>query len=219
MIQNPWQLLPKSGNNLILLEDQQKVTDYNNSVDDLHKFHLEFVPEPFIGNVNAPVIALNANPGYDPSEVKIHNIPTVRKIMLDNLIHTYPGFYYLSKELDLSTGAVWWRKKLRRLIEDTSMGSVSKNLLVVESMAYHSKSFKFVNLPSQQYSCQLVKMAIERKALIIIMRSKNVWFDLIPALRAYKNLIVMNNPQSTYFSPGNLPRYDDVVEIISGSIS
>ena len=217
MIQNPWQLLPQSGNNLILQIDQLFVSNHNDKSAENHNFHLEFIPEPFIGNINAPVIALNANPGYNPLEVKIHNNPTIRKMMLDNLIHTYPGFYYLSKDFDLSTGALWWRKKLRRLIEDTSKGSVSKNLLVVESMAYHSKSFKFINLPSQQYSFQLVRMAIEREALIIIMRSKNVWFDLVPALRIYKNLIVMNNPQSTYFSPGNLPRYEDVVKIISRS--
>jgi hypothetical protein len=215
MIQNPWHLLPQSSNSLILQIDQLAVSNNNYRSDDRHKFHLEFVPEPFIGNRDAPVIALNANPGYNPLEVKIHDDLAIRKIMLDNLIHIYPGFYYLSNELDLSTGAVWWRKKLRRLIEDTSKGSVSKNLFVVESMAYHSKSFKFINLPSQQYSCELVRMAIEREALIIIMRSKNVWFDFVPVLRTYKNLIVMNNPQSTYFSPGNLPRYNEVVEIIS----
>lgn len=218
MIQNPWTLLPQSGNNLILQIDQFIVSNHNNKSDDHHKFHLEFVPEPFIGNKNAPVIALNANPGYNPLEVKIHDDPTIRKLMLDNLIHSYPGFYYLSKELDPSTGATWWRKKLRQLIQDTSKISVSKNLLVVESMAYHSKKFKFINLPSQQYSCQLVKMAIDRDAIVIIMRSKKVWFDLVPALWNYKNLIVMNNPQQTYLGPGNLPRYDDVVELISRSI-
>ena len=94
---------------------------------------------------------------------------------------------------------------------------VSNNLLVVESMAYHSKNFKFINLPSQKYSCQLVKMAIDREAFVIIMRSRNVWFDLVPQLKTYKNLITMYNPQQTYYSPGNLPRYTEVVEIISRS--
>lgn len=217
MAQNPWQLLSKSDNNLVLPIDQPIVTNHNYKSPENHKFHLEFVPEPFIGNRDAPVIALNANPGYNPLEVKIHNNPTIRKIMLDNLIHSYPGFYYLSKELDPSTGATWWRKKLRQLIQDTSKTAVSKNLLVVESMAYHSKNFKFINLPSQKYSCQLVKDAIERNALVIIMRSEKVWYDLVPALSTYKNLIIMNNPQQTYFSPGNLPRYKEVVDIISQS--
>jgi hypothetical protein len=217
MIPNPWPFLPLSGNNYILQIDQLKVSNHNFKSDDNHKFHLEFIPEPFIGNKNAPVLALNANPGYNPLEVKIHNNPAIRKIMLDNLTHNYPGFYYLSKELDLSTGAVWWRKKLRRLIVDTSINSVSKNLLVIESMAYHSMKFKFINLPSQQYSCQLVKMAIDREAFVIIMRSEKVWYDLVPAIRTYKNLIIMNNPQQTYFSQGNLPRYNEVVEILSRS--
>jgi hypothetical protein len=60
-------------------------------------------------------------------------------------------------------------------------------------------------------------MAIERDAIVIIMRSMKVWYNLVPSLRTYKNLIIMNNPQQTYFSPGNLPRYNDVVEIISRS--
>jgi hypothetical protein len=217
MVENPWPRLSPSGNNLVLQIDQLTVSNHNFRSDENHKFHLEFVPEPFIGNVNATVVALNANPGYDPLEVKIHTIPTIRKIMLDNLCHNYPGFYYLSKEFDPSTGATWWRKKLRRLIEETSNNSVSRNLLVIESMAYHSKNFKFVNLPSQQYSCQLVKMSIARGAIVIMMRSERVWYDLVPELRNYRNLIIMNNPQSTYFSPGNLPRYNEVVKMISHS--
>jgi hypothetical protein len=218
MIQNPWPLITQSGNNYILQIDQFAVSNHNYKANDNHKFHSELIPEPFIGNISAAVVALNANPGYMESDVNFHNTPKIQKIMMDNLSHDYSGLYYLSKEFDNSGGAYWWRRKLRRLIEDSSMESVSKNLLVIESMAYHSKKFKFINLPSQQYSCQLVKMAIDRGAYIIIMRSKNVWFELIPRLKIYKNLIIMNNPQQTYFSPGNMPRYNDVAEILSRSI-
>ena len=218
MIQNPWPLLPQFGNNYILQIDQIKVSNYNYKSVDNYRFHPELIPEPFIGNVFATVVALNANPGYDEFDINIHNDPKIKKIMLDNLSHNYSGFYYLSKEFDNSGGANWWRKKLRRLIKDTSIDSVSKNLMVIESMPYHSKKFKFINLLSQQYSCQLVKMALDREAIVIIMRSKNVWFDLIHGLNTYKNLIIMNNPQQTYFSPGNMPRYNEVVEIISRTI-
>jgi len=217
MVQNPWSQLPQSGNNLILPIDQIAVSNHNINSDDNYRFHSELIPEPFIGDVSSPIVALNANPGYNEFEVNIHNNPKIKKIMLDNLSHNYPDFYYLSTEFDISSGAIWWRKKLRRLIEDTSIESVSKNLLVIESMGYHSKKFKSINLPSQQYSCQLVKMAIDSEAFVIIMRSKNVWFDLVPQLHTYKNLIIMNNPQQTYFSPGNLPRYNDVVKILSHS--
>ena len=62
-MQPPWELLPQSGNNLILQIDQLKVSNHNYKSDENYKFHLEFIPEPFIGNINAPVIALNANPG------------------------------------------------------------------------------------------------------------------------------------------------------------
>ena len=218
MIENPWSLLPHSGNNLILPIDQFKVSQHNYNSGDSHKFHSELIPEPYIGNVSALIVALNANPGYNEFEVNIHNNPKIKKIMLDNLSHNYSGFYYLSKELDISSGATWWRKKLKQLIVDTSINSVSKNFMVIESMAYHSRKFKFINLPSQQYSCQLVKMAIDKGAFIIIMRSKNVWFDLVPRLNTFKNLIIMNNPQQTYFSPGNMPRYNEVVEMLSHSI-
>lgn len=212
MIENPWPLLPKSGNNYILQIDQIKVSNHNHKADDNYRFHPELLPEPFIGNVSAPIVALNANPGYDESDADIHSTPEIKKIMLDNLLHNYSGFYYLSRELDNSGGAAWWRKKLRRLIKDTSTEAVSGNLMVIESMAYHSRKFKFINLPSQLYSCQLVERAIEREAIVLIMRSKNVWFELVPRLNTYKNLIIMNNPQQTYFSPGNMPRYNEVVE-------
>ena len=214
MLQNPLLLLPQSGNNFVLPIDQILVSKHNSRSDEEHSFHTDLIPEPYIGNVHAPVVALNANPGYDENDQLIHSDPITRMIMLNNLNHNYSDFYYLSNDFNNSAGAMWWRKRLRKLVEATSREIVSKNFFVVESMAYHSEKFKFIDLPSQKYSCELVKKAIERAAIIIIMRSKNVWFDLIPELANYKNLVFMNSWQSTYFSPGNLPRFEEVIKLL-----
>jgi hypothetical protein len=34
-----------------------------------HQFQLEALPEPYVGPVDAPVVLLNLNPGFDPSDL------------------------------------------------------------------------------------------------------------------------------------------------------
>lgn len=211
-MENPWRDLPVDGPYFISKSDEPIVRHYNRISAKSYIFHPELIPEPFIGNKDAPVVALNANPGYDPADNPVHSNPLTRKIMCDSLVHNYQGFYYLSDQFIGSKGRVWWMKKLNSLILHSGLDDVFRNLLVIEAMAYHSEKFKFVNLPSQEYSCFLVRMAISRNALIIVMRSKKIWFSLVPELNYYNNLVIMKNCQQPYFSPGNLPNFDDVVK-------
>lgn len=93
MHQNPWLLLPQNGNNFVLPIDQSIVSKHNCKSDENYKFHSDPIPEPFIGNIQAPIVALNANPWYNKNEHIIHSTSPTRRIMLDNLCHNYSGFY------------------------------------------------------------------------------------------------------------------------------
>jgi hypothetical protein len=46
---------------------------------------------------------------------------------------------------------------------------------------------------------------MRRKAEVIVMRSKRLWFRAIPELEAYSRLHIMRNPRVAVISRGNLP--------------
>lgn len=205
---NPWTALPLH-EPFILEEDRQAVVNFNVRALPEQRIHLEVLPEPFLGNPSARVVLLNLNPGYDPADILSHRdnpyfIDTSRK----NLVHENLeySFYLLDPANSSSLGAVWWRKRLREVIEDCGLEVVANQVLCVEYFPYHSVRFAFRQvLPSQQYSFHLVREAIHRNALVIQMRSRPAWFRVVPELDGYANYYRLRNPQSPYVSPGNCP--------------
>lgn len=78
-------------------------------------------------------------------------------------------------------------------------------MLAVEFHGYHSKKWRHipVTLPSQRYGFWLVERAIERGALIVILRGRVDWEIAVPELGTYDNRIVTHSHQSSAISPGN----------------
>ena len=142
-------------------------------------------------------------------------------------------FYLLDPKTSDSPGYQWWSKKLKRLINDvgarfiansfcfptvcrkmrrkwkdiiSQIGTfiVANKILCVEYFPYHSYKFKNMDrLPSRDYSEYLVKKAIKRKALIVIMRHRVEWEKAVPKLKSYKKLIVLKNPRCAHISSRN----------------
>ena len=48
----------------MLREDADEIERFNAKARYDHAFHLDLIPEPFIGNPAAPVVLLNLNPGF-----------------------------------------------------------------------------------------------------------------------------------------------------------
>jgi hypothetical protein len=131
----------------------------------------------------------------------------------------YP-FYFLDPQFRDTGGAAWWLKKLRVLIEDTSLESVAQGLFCVELFGYHSINYRPIPkrirrepLPSQEYGFHLVRQAIEKGAEIVIMRSKKVWLESVPELVNYP-VHTLRNPQNPAMSPGNLDGYKRIRNLI-----
>ena len=71
-------------------------------------------------------------------------------------------------------------------------------------------------LASQQYSFGLVRQALQRDAVIILLRSERLWFAAMPELASYRRLYRIKNPQNPTLSVRNCPEgYDRVVEALN----
>ncbi|CAA9537021.1 MAG: hypothetical protein AVDCRST_MAG73-1432 [uncultured Thermomicrobiales bacterium] len=60
-------------------------------------------------------------------------------------------------------------------------------------------------LDSQRYGFHLVEQAIDRRALIVTMRSRKAWCAQVPGLATYDRLHACSNPRNPSISPRSLP--------------
>ena len=90
------------------------------------------------------------------------------------------GHFYLRKRHR------WWKRLFSGLEESAEGVDVARNVLSVEFVAYRSVSFGcgHVRFPSQEYAFALVRRAIERGAVIVIVRGANQWLGAVPELHA-----------------------------------
>lgn len=210
-MQNPWTALPDIAPYL-LPSDKTLVEKFNNTRPHSdHLIHHELLPEPFLGNPDAPIVLLNGNPGYDPTDKDGYQKPEMSQLSRGNLVHanTDYSFYLLNPAIAYFGGYSWWTKKLKPLIDRSSQKTVANNILCVEYFPYHSRKaanfHKYTRIPSQEYSFHLVKKAINRGALIILMRWPSSWLGTIPELNTYPDFFRLNSPQNVIISPRNCP--------------
>ncbi len=226
---NPWVNLPKVAP-LVLPEDKTLIDDYNASrgITNPSYIHLEQPPEPFIGNPDAPIVLLNLNPGYSPETNASFdtNSSYFQGTILGNLAHTlkdYP-FYLLDPQSGGSGGYKWWYDRLRTLINECGedgQRKVAQNILCIELFGYHTTKwhYKIPEVPSQQYGFYLVRQAMDRGALIIVMRKRWLTSPLVlkylPGLNGYEALYTLNATMAMFITPNNCPAgYPKALEIL-----
>jgi hypothetical protein len=203
---NPWVCLP-SAPPYILPEDVELIKEFNLSAKEKYQVRWDISPEPFLGNPNAPVVLLSGNPGYNDKDPEWHGDPTFATRSRGNLLHRqsdYP-FYLLDPTIKRTA---YWEKGLKRLIalsEDSGQRLVANRVLCVEFFPYHSKRFKHgkLRLPSQDYSFGLVKQAVQRNAVILLLRCRKLWFAAVPELSSYPRCYVARSWQNSAISPRN----------------
>jgi hypothetical protein len=216
---SPWRRLPQRAP-FLLPQDKDIVMKFNESANEDLKLHHELLPEPFLGNPEAPVVLLNKNPGYSsPKDLTDHTPPASNTGAWSNLLHkrTAFPFYLLDPDQSRALGYKWWNNKLKSLIENCGRRLVARSVLCVEYFPYHSRRFGHgeLALPSQQYNFDLVRSAISRHAVIVVMRGKRQWFKAIPELQSYSRIYYLRNPQNPTISPKNCPEgYASVVRAI-----
>jgi len=223
MIPNPWTELPDAAP-YVLKSDATLIAGANQSASRKKivtlQIHTDVLPEPYIGAVHsAPIVLLNLNPSFGENDYIYYARPEAYKASRGNLLHEpaeYP-FIFLNPRLADATnpaGPEWWSRRLRQLVATCGVHDVANGLACIEQFPYHSRNFQPLKntLPSQQYTFQLVRQAMQRSAVIVMMRAKRFWLKAVPELAQYP-FIETKSVRNATLSPNNLPAgvFDQIV--------
>lgn len=158
-------------------------------------------PVPFAGFHNAPVVVLAANPSWsDKSLIEDVNHPGIDIIMGGIQTPGGTSFWPLLDSPATSSALEWWGPRTRELRDAVGDDELVVNgLLVVELHGYRSQSWvaPWINFPSQAFSFQLVRDAIEREAIIVIVKCRRYWLGSVPELRTHPRLHIVEGLAST----------------------
>lgn len=207
-MRNPWLDLPTSAP-FILPQDAEAFAQQG--VGRLFSaFATDLLPEPYFGRPDAPVVLLTLNPGYSDCDAEFHSSDWFQAAARASLAHApKPGpFLHLLPE-PRTPGVDWWMQRTKELREHLgSTELVASGLLCLQFIGYKSKSLRgrlrSVNLPSQEYTFELLRRALARDAIICVMRSQSLWESAVPELAQYRYKVVARNPRSPYITSGNL---------------
>jgi hypothetical protein len=204
---NPWVDLDTTDTSLLLDMDRDAVMAHNATAQPRHRFFLEMVPEPYMGRADAPVVLLAGNPRYREDDLPTHARSDVRGLLLASARQEdlqYP-MVWLDPALADTTGAVWYRQRLRALCDAAGLRTVAENLAVYESLPYHSMDLKQpkVSIPSQAYTNHLALSAVREGRIVIWQRGP--WQHLLATdLLSEPSVVRPRSLQSSYLSPKNL---------------
>ena len=221
-IANPWAGFEHS-EYMVHSDDEDSFKDHNSRVKLAHRFIPFLAPEPWIGNVDSKVVILLANPGATKENLvgDRESNPFRQELAIKNLHMEKMGYphYFLDPSLHSDPGGKWWRSTLGKLIKDTSLENVSQNVLSLEALPYHSRYFETpaLEIPTQRFTAQLLREAINREAFIVIYRQSDYWISQVPELKKYPRK-TMNpiNTQRVWITPGNLRNgYEEIVNLIA----
>jgi len=206
-VKNPWPSVP-SESPFVLAEDAEMVTQFNRTASDDARLQLDLLPEPFQGSVSAPVVLLGLNPGVSKEDASIHAQPGFHRILRATLAHEavpYP-FYLLNPEV-LGPGREWWDRKLASVLKAVPRQVVSERLLSIEYAPYHSRRFGHpaMVLPSQHYGFHLLRQAMGRGAVVVLMRGRRLWYAAVPELQSYAKHYTLQSVQNVTISQKNCP--------------
>lgn len=170
---------------------------------------------PYFGDPSAPVVLLALNPGVSSDDFAVHRDDSTfqqdSRASLAHKLKPYP-FLHLAPG-QVTPGAAWWRSKTRVLqshADPGDTGLLSKRLFCLELHGYHSKRFggPVFEPESQLYSFHLLRKAMKRKAVIIVMRSWRLWSAAVPELGEYPSSLLWRlsspSPQNPTLTPANL---------------
>lgn len=220
-MENPWRSL-RNSIPYVLNQDLDVIQSMNAKyVNTPRMIQTQLLPEPFIGNIEAPIIVLTKNPGFDViNDPPWHSKERFKELAMANLFQEtseYP-FFFLNPEIKNSPGAEWHKDKLKALIRRTSLKKVAQTICSIPCFPYHTLNYtglpKTISdgiLPSQKYTRLLVMKAIERQAIIILGTGKNAWSSLVPELFSYQRTYFLHNHQRSFISPGNLDQFEELV--------
>jgi len=162
-----------------------------------HKFHLDFIPKPILGNINeAKIFILMANPGYCIEDEYYENDPEFQQYLWNNLCQEnlesvkYP-VYFFDPKWEGHPGYKYWNKRFRFLIDPDNLikeyaeeeirKCASHHIAIIQYIPYHSRKFGCpIILTSTQDVVKFVNDTLKYKvenddAIIIVVRKAKEW--------------------------------------------
>jgi hypothetical protein len=203
--------------------DSNTISAFNSTAPEIYRLQLDVLPEPFVGITTAPVVLLGLNPGFEDQDREVHARPEFQTLLRNNYGETPSNspFYFLDASFE-SPGRRWWLRRLRWLVEKCDATALAQSILCVEYFPYHSRRFDHASLqlPSQEYGFGLVRSAVARGAVVVIMRARKLWTSRVPELEKYSRAYTLNSPQNVVVSPRNCAGFDAIVSAVrAGSVN
>jgi len=177
------------------------------------KFHPDLWPSPYCGDLrNGEIFILSLNPGFDCDyyyEKDVEVKQALKNNLSQNLTNEKYPFFVLNPRFSWIGGAKYWLKKLNQIIQkikqDKNMNysdilsSLSKKIVALELVPYHSKSFyfpKYQELPSVKKMLSFLNDVIipgtkeGRYTLIILRKGKELQKSNLITKQENDNLII-----------------------------
>ena len=224
-IENPWRHFTTEETDFVLEMDREAVRAYKDGLErrsreDRKKYtlHTELLPTPFIGDPEAPIVLLSANPGFKLSDREDYRDQDFRTAAIENLTHKRRGRAFFPIDPALSVTSRWWQLRLRWLILETDIDTVASGLFCVQAVPYHSKEFLGGHrFRSQHYTEDLLLKAVERGALVIGMRAgpRPYWEKILRDANP-ESMFWLRYPESSRLA-GKHPRWPNINEEYLGS--
>lgn len=202
-MENPWIALPESAP-FVLERDWPYIEAFHRHEPPERHFRVDLPPDPWIGRWDAPIVILLQNPSFDESDTDFMTRDDVLRANRQNLTGTTPH-YWLRPELAAGYSGRWWRRTLGPLIASAGLERVARSVAAIELYGYRTRTFRAlpITLPSQEFSLQLVRDAIERDAWLVLPRAAPLWEVALPRLFGYPRL-VRGKSRNAILSVGNL---------------
>ena len=213
-MKNPWIDLPKRPP-FVLPRDAPYIDAFNRSAPRTTVVDTELMPGPFLGDPGSPVVILALNPGWGPRDRIVNRDARYRRRVRVNLEHRPVARPFMPLDGDPKRpGARWWRRNLKHVLNEVGEECAGRNLLCLEYFPYHSRSFAhgFLRLPSQDYTFELLRRALARRAVVVVTRGARLWEGAVPELAHYRWLARTTNARSASISPRNCgPSFTTIV--------
>jgi hypothetical protein len=187
----------------------------------------KYLPQPYMGDPEqAEIFLLNGNPnapdgsgGSSHELFNEYNGEYIRKNLKGEKID-YPLYALKFKGYSIYN---WWYPRLEELIQIRGIETVSKKLFDAEFFPYFSdkkediyesipilkpkKNCETQYLESQKYTFDLIKEAIDKEKMIVIMRFEDEWREAVKKLKDYSKKIFKDKEGKEYIRVSVLNSY------------
>lgn len=174
---------------------------------------LDLLPEPFVGDPAAPVVALAKAPGVAPGDASAHREQGVREAIRRSH-RAGPGWFHpLEPEMAGTPAEQWWRASLRDLIAEVGEDTVAGGLFVAQAFPYHAEGSQAVDRhppPSFDFTVDLVRRALDRGALLVVINGRAGWRRALGAATV-EGAVQVSSPLAGHLSRRNLGASFDLV--------